>query len=398
MGYSGFPRVDAEPMKPLIPLLFAAGCLCGASPGPRTRAPTSSRPISASPARPATTCSWPRSPCSATCRRSPPPSTCARRAPATTPSRRSRPPGGQRLRHAGRRARGRPALGGARARDLHPRRFLVRLHLQDGDVGARRAELGSCARRRQSGASLPAAAALVAEARDRAALEAVAAVVGTLPGGRQRRLRACLPGAARRRRAAGARPRRLARSSWSRTGPMPPCCYARARRGRRAARRGPRAGSRRGRRREQPELRLERAVMLMAAERNAEARACSRRSWPASPVMPMRCARLGYLEYFDGDHGGGAPDLHGLLTTGRVHRRRVVLPRRHRGAGRRDRGGRAAVRARQRRRAPGDRPGPAGAGDVPHGPPGAGHQPPRAVRAPQSRAPRSSSTRRAPSC
>jgi len=66
-----------------------------------------------------------------------------------------------------------------------------------------------------------------------------------------------------------------------------------------------------------PEMRLERAVLLMAAERNEEARELLQALLKEEPDNPAALRALGYLAYFTGDLDAARRHFTSLLSTGR---------------------------------------------------------------------------------
>ena len=201
--------------------------------------------------------------------------------------------------------------------DLHPRRFLVRLHLEDRDVERAVAELGFL--RSAAGyadrAFLP-LLPLVAEAPDRGiALDALAAVVADYPDDASGAyVQAYL--------ALGAGDVALAEAEAGRAVALDPgwteaaVLYARAIA---AAGRVDEAIDWLAGRPEAAELpmRLERAVLLMSAERTAEARAILEEILAASPADPEVLRTLGFLEYFEGNAEAARAAFTALLDTGR---------------------------------------------------------------------------------
>jgi tetratricopeptide (TPR) repeat protein len=200
--------------------------------------------------------------------------------------------------------------------ELHPRRFLVGLHLDEGDVARAVAELALL--RDAAGdaerAFLP-LLPLVAEARDRgAALDAMAAVVADHPGDASGAyVNAYL--------ALRVQDLALAQSEAQRALSLDPdWAEAAVLYGRAVA-----ADSRvdealawlAGRPdAAEPAMQLEIAVMLIAAERNAEARERLRSILDARPGDADALRALGYLEYFDGDSEAAQRAFMSLLATG----------------------------------------------------------------------------------
>jgi tetratricopeptide (TPR) repeat protein len=201
--------------------------------------------------------------------------------------------------------------------DLHPRRFLVRLHLEDRDVERAVAELGFL--RSAAGyadrAFLP-LLPLLAEAPDRGiALDALAAVVDDYPDDASGAyVQAYL--------ALGAGDVALAEAEAGRAVALDPgwteaaVLYARAIA---AAGRVDEAVEWLAGRPEAGELpmRLERAVLLMSADRTAEARVMLEEMLAANPAEPEVLRALGFLEYFDGNAEAARQAFLALLDTGR---------------------------------------------------------------------------------
>jgi tetratricopeptide (TPR) repeat protein len=201
--------------------------------------------------------------------------------------------------------------------DLHPRRFLARLYLDLGDADEAAAELAvlRAAAGPEERGFLP-LLALAAEARDReAALAAMAMVVAVHPadasGAYTLGLLALRAGELALAEQEAERALVL-EPEWTEAALL----YARvvAAAGRTdealdwlAAR--PEADSR--------EVQLERAVMLMAAERNAEARMLLEALLAAQPRDAEALRALGYLEYFDGELDAARQAFLELLDTGR---------------------------------------------------------------------------------
>jgi tetratricopeptide (TPR) repeat protein len=201
--------------------------------------------------------------------------------------------------------------------DIHPRRFLVRLHLQDGNLERATAELAFL-RQAAEDAERPflALLPLALEARDRdAALAMMAAVVADHPkdpsGAYAHAYLALRSGDSALAEAEAGRALALD-PDWTDAAVL----YARAiaadgrvdealawLAGRpEAAERG---------------LLLERAVMLMAAERNDEARLILAEILAAHPADADALRAIGYLEYFDGDEDAAREAFMSLLATGR---------------------------------------------------------------------------------
>ncbi|MFU8820462.1 MAG: tetratricopeptide repeat protein [Gammaproteobacteria bacterium] len=201
--------------------------------------------------------------------------------------------------------------------DLHPRRFLVRLHLEDRDVERAVAELGFL--RNAAGyadrAFLP-LLPLVAEAPDRGiALDALAAVVDDYPDDASGAyVQAYLAlGAGDVALAEAEAERAVALDlAWTEAAVL----YARAIA---AAGRVDEAIEWLAGRPEAAELpmQLERAVLLMSADRTVEARGTLERILAANPADPDVLRALGFLEYFDGNAEAARAAFMALLDTGR---------------------------------------------------------------------------------
>lgn len=200
--------------------------------------------------------------------------------------------------------------------DLHPRRFLVRLHLEEGDLERAVAELAFL-RAAAGDAERPflPLLPLVVETPDReAALDAMAAVVADYPedasGAYVHSYLALRAGDLVLAQAEAERALALA-PLWSGAAVL----YARAVA---AEGRVDEALDWLGRRPDaaELELQLERAVMLMSAERIPEARALLREILAGYPGDADVLRALGYLEYFDGEPEAAEQAFLALLATG----------------------------------------------------------------------------------
>jgi tetratricopeptide (TPR) repeat protein len=301
MGYSGFPKVDAKAMKPLIPLvLLLAAC---AAPGPETPGPDELAPDFGSPGeagyhlfmaeialqrdRPALAATeYLRA-----ARVSDDPDVAARATRVISAF--------GTLEEGIEAAQRWQALAPG---DLHPRRFLARFYLQGGEVEPAAVELGALRAAIDADSVehpflplLP----LAMEAHDPAvALAAMTLAVDGYPedasGAYARGYLALRAGDAALGEAAAARALALA-PDWTDAAML----YARA-----VAASGrtdealdwlaaqPGAGDRR--------MRLERAIMLMSAERIGEGRQLLEDLLGEAPDDAEALRALGYLEYFDG--------------------------------------------------------------------------------------------------
>jgi tetratricopeptide (TPR) repeat protein len=317
MGYSGFPRPCVDPMKPLVllfPLLLLGACASPrpAEPGPDELAPDFGQPGEAGyhllMAEIALQRDLPEIAATEYLRaaKASEDPEIAAQATRVASAFGTREEG---LEAAARWVELAPELP-------DPRRFLVRLHLQAPDVASAAAELeflrGALAERERPFLEL---LPLVADARDRlAALEAMAAVAERYPqdasGAYAMGYLALRGGDAPGAEAAASRALELepdwtdaavllARAVAADDRPEEALALLEAR---------PAA--------EQPELRLERAVLLMAAERNAEARAVLEEILAGEPGDADALRALGYLEYFEGDHQAARQTFMSLLATG----------------------------------------------------------------------------------
>jgi tetratricopeptide (TPR) repeat protein len=317
MGYSGFPKADAETMKLLIPLALMLLAAC-AAPGPESTDPDELAPDFGQPgdagyhllmAEIALQRDLPALAATEYLR-------AARASDDPSVAERA-----TRIAVAfGTRAEGLEAAqrwAALAPDDLHPRRFLVRLHLEEGDRERAVAELGflRAAAGQAERAFLP-LLPLVVEAQDReAALDAMAAVVADYPddasGAYVRAYLALRAGDMRLAEAEAGRAVALD-PGWTEAAML----YARsmAADGRIDEALGWLAGRPEA---ADPEVQLEIAVMLMAGERNAEARALLEQLLAAHPADADALRALGYLEYFDGEPEAAQEAFMSLLATGR---------------------------------------------------------------------------------
>jgi tetratricopeptide (TPR) repeat protein len=317
MGYSGFPRADAETMKPLIPLVLLLLGAC-AAPGPEVANPDELAPDFGQPGE----AGYHLLMAEIALQRDLPALAATEYLRAARAS--DDPSVAERATRIAS-AFGTQAEGLEAAQrwavlapdDLHPRRFLVRLHLDDGDRERAVAELGflRSAAGEAERAFLP-LLSLVAESHDRAAaLDAMAAVVADYPddaSGAYVHAYLALRAGDLPLAETEARRALVLDPDWTDAALL----YARAiaADGRvdealawLAAR--PEAA--------EPEVQLERAVMLMAAERNAEARTLLEALLAAHPGDADALRALGYLEYFDGESEAARQAFMALLATGR---------------------------------------------------------------------------------
>lgn len=201
--------------------------------------------------------------------------------------------------------------------DLHPRRYLARLYLQEGDIDAAAREL-ALLRSGAEGTPRPflELLALVSDLRDaEGALAAMSAVVNEYPGDASGAyaqaylaLRAgdVSTALAQTERAVELEPGWTdaialhARALLADGRPDEALAWLAAR---------PEAKTR--------ELQLERAVLLMAAERNDEAREALEDILLEHPMDPDALRALGILAYFEGDTQTAREALLALLATGR---------------------------------------------------------------------------------
>jgi tetratricopeptide (TPR) repeat protein len=317
MGYSGFPRVDAKTMKPLILLVLLVLAAC-ATPGPEVIETDELAPDFGQPGEP----SYHVLMAEIALQRDMPD------VAATEYLRAARASDDPQV--AGRATQIATAFG-TRAEaleaaqrwaklapdDAQPRRFLVRLYLEKHDLERAIGELvflreAAEDTERPFLALLP----LVTEARDRdAALAAMAAVVADHPedpsGAYVHAYLALRAGDAELAQVEAERALALD-PDWTEAAVL----YARA-----VAADGrvddalawlagrPEAAQR--------ELRLERAVMLMAAERNDEARVLLKEILAEHPADADALRVLGYLEYFNGELDAARQAFTSLLATGR---------------------------------------------------------------------------------